>query len=308
MTAPAFRDILVGTEAGLFLARADGDPSRELEGRIDALSTDRWGRWALVDGRALWRSVEGSGWVLVARLEGPPGRCLLATDDGLLVGTAQAGLLRLEDGELRRVNGFDDAPGRDTWYTPWGGPPDTRSLSRAADGTLFANVHVGGILRSSDGERWEPTIEVDADVHQVLAHPDDAAVVLAAAARGLLLSPDHGATWSLRHEGLHGRYCRAVAVAGEHVLVSASTGPFTDRAAVYRTTSDGAAPLERCTADLPDWFGSNIDTQCLDAGDQAAVLGTDDGAVYRSGDAGRSWERATEVLPSVRCLLLAERG
>ena len=299
--------ILAATKAGLY--RVGGGPEgRELEGPVDSVASDRWGLWALVDGRSLWRRVhEGrKAWVEVTEVEGPPGRCLLATDDGLFVGTAEAGLLRLEDGLLQRVKGFDEAPGRDTWYTPWGGPPDTRSLSQGADGTLYANVHVGGILRSPDGERWEPTIDVDADVHQVLAHPSDPDVLLAAAAPGLAVSRDGGETWTFHREGLHGRYCRAVAVADEDILVSASTGPFTERAAVYHRRLDAEGPFERCTEGLPDWFPSNVDSHCLVAAGHIAALGTEQGEVFLSSDHGSTWEPAATGLPGVRWLLLAD--
>src|SRR5205085_6124137 len=96
--------------------------------------------------------------------------CLLPVDGTVMVGVAGAHLVRLTGAGLaERVGSFDDVPGRDRWYTPWGGPPDTRSLA-AAHGVVYANVHVGGIARSRDGgHSWEPTIDVDADVHQVLA-------------------------------------------------------------------------------------------------------------------------------------------
>jgi hypothetical protein len=294
-------EILMATATGLVAAE---DERPALEGPIDALAVDRWGVWALVDGRGVWRRVRGR-WVEVTAVEGPRARCLLATEEGLFVGTAEAGLLHLEDGVLQRVKGFDDAPGRDTWYTPWGGPPDTRSMGQGADGILYANVHVGGILRSTDGERWEPTIDVDADVHRVLAHPEAPEVVLAACAPGLGISRDRGDTWSIHHDGLHGRYCRAAAVAGEDVLVSASTGPYTDRAALYRRPLDGEGPFEKVTEGLPEWFPSNIDSLCLAAEGSAAAFGTAEGEVYRSGDGGRTWERTATGLAEVRAVLLA---
>ena len=45
-------------------------------------------------------------------------------------------------------------------------------LTSTADGAvILANVHVGGILRSLDGgDSWLPTMDVDNDVHEVLAH------------------------------------------------------------------------------------------------------------------------------------------
>ncbi|HEX2031316.1 MAG TPA: hypothetical protein VHL78_07960, partial [Actinomycetota bacterium] len=189
------------------------------------------------------------------------------------------------------------------WHTPWRGPPDTRSLSAGPDGTLYANVHVGGILRSQDGESWTPTIDIDADVHQVLAHPDRPDTVLAACAWGLAVSRDRGATWSIEYDGLHGRYCRAVAVAGDAVLVSASTGPFTDRAAVYRRALDADRPFERCSDGLPEWFPANIDSHCLAASGDTVAFGTGDGRVFRSDDRGRIWEEAASGLPPVRAVV-----
>jgi hypothetical protein len=294
--------ILAATDEGLH--GVDG-PDTALAGyRIDALAKDAWGLYALADGRSVWRRV-GDRWVQVAEVDGPPGRCLLATEDGLFVGTAEAGLLRFEDGVLVPVKGFEQVDGRDGWYTPWGGPPDTRSMARDGAGRLHANVHVGGIPRSTDGgDTWAPTIDVDADVHQVVAHPTEADVVLAACAPGLALSRDGGDTWDIDREGLHGPYCRAAAVAGDHVLVSASTGPFTDRAAVYRRTLDAGGPFERCTDGLPEWFPSNVDSHCLVAARATAALGTGEGEVFRSEDAGASWGRVAADLPPVRALLL----
>lgn len=296
-------ELFVGTDGGL-LRVPGGHDTPEAEGRIYSLAADRWGRWALGDGRAILRHVSDR-WIEVAAVEGPAGRCLLATDEGLFVGTAEAGLLRYVDGELLPVKGFLDVDGRDGWYTPWGGPPDTRSMARDRAGRLHVNVHVGGIPRSTDGGgTWHPTIDVDADVHQVIAHPTEADVVLAAGARGLSISRDGGDTWKLHREGLHGAYCRAVAVSGEDVLVSASTGPFTERAAVYRWQFDGHGHFERCADGLPEWFPSNVDTHCLVADGQVAALGTAEGEVYRSTDGGGTWERAASGLPAVRCLLM----
>jgi hypothetical protein len=294
--------ILAATETALHDVDGGG---AALEGhRIDAVSKDAWGLYALADGRSVWRRV-GDRWVQVTEVEGPAGRCLLATEDGLFVGTAEAGLVRFEDGELVPMRGFQEVEGRDAWYTPWGGPPDTRSMAHDGAGRLHANVHVGGIPRSSDGgQTWEPTIDVDADVHQVVAHPIEPDVILAACAPGLAVSRDGGDTWEIDREGLHAPYCRALAVAGDHVLVSASTGPFTERAAVYRRPLDARGPFERATAGLPEWFPSNVDSHCLVADGATAALGTAEGEVFRSEDGGSSWERVAAGLPAVRAVIL----
>src|SRR5207247_1570407 len=136
---------------------------------------------------------------------------------------------------------------------------------------LLANVHVGGVVRSTDGgAAWSPTIDIDADVHQVLAGPG--ATVVAAAAVGLCVSDDDGATWSVVDEGLHATYCRAVAIAGDTVVVSASTGHQGRQSALYRRPIAGPQrPFERCRDGLPEWFSDNVDTFCV-AADGATVV------------------------------------
>src|SRR5438094_669920 len=197
---------------------------------------------------------------------------------------------------LEPVEGFDAAPGRDGWYTPWGGPPDTRSITEDGD-TVYVNVHVGGILRSRDrGDTWEPTIDVDADVHKVWATRER---VFAPCARGLAVSENQGDTWEMRTEGLHANYCRAVAVTGDTVLVSASDGPRGSRSAVYRGSAKAGA-LEPCS----DFFDRNIDSAWLDATDELAAFGTEDGRVFVSTDEGATWSEIASALPSVHRVLV----
>jgi len=271
--------LLVGTEDGLWQ-----DDRRLLNGHVVALAPAGTGDWvAVADGR-LARGVGAD-----VELPGPAPTCVAAVDGAAVVGTAEAHLVRVDGRDARTIGSFDTAEGRSAWYTPWGGPPDTRSLAVAADGTLYVNVHVGGIVRTDDGgETWRPTIDVDSDVHQVVVAGGR---VVAATAYGLAMSADRGATWEFTEDGLHGAYARAVAVAGEWLVMSASTGPFTDRSAVYRRPLAAAAgvPFERCT----DWFTENVDTGHLAAArdGRSVVLAAPDGRLYCSSDAGGSWER-----------------
>lgn len=291
--------IWVATEGGLYRT---GGGTAVAEGRIMDVTVTSEGWLALVDGSVLGESG------LRLDLSGPEPTCLLKEDGTFLVGTAEAHLLRVsgDAAAVEPVASFDEAEGRSSWYTPWGGPPDTRSLSRSPDGTVYVNVHVGGILRSEDGlSGWTPTIDVDADVHQVLARADG--FVEAATAYGLARSADRGVSWTFEREGLHADYSRAVAVAVDWLLLSASTGPRGDQAGVYRRPLDAApgAAFERCRAGLPEWFTGNVDTRCLVARDGTVALGTGDGSLYVSQEAGASWELAADGLPRITALALA---
>jgi photosystem II stability/assembly factor-like uncharacterized protein len=271
---------------------------------ITALARDGALTWALVDGRTVWARDADGPWRERVAIDGPAATSLAPTPEGLLIGTDEAHLSRFVDGKLERVEAFDHVEGRQEWYTPWGDPAAVRSSALAADGTIHANVHVGGVARSRDGGRsWTPTVDVEADVHQVLAHPTRADVVLAAAYEGFGISRDGGDTWTFLTEGMHAHYARAVAVSDDVVLVSASKGPGGSRAALYRKPLDVDGPFERCHDRLP-WFDDNIDTACLQAAGSVVVFGTEDGRLFVSPDRGQSWSLLTKGLPAVRCVAL----
>jgi hypothetical protein len=298
--------ILLGTESGLWELRGDApEPVEALAGReVTALARDGARTWALVGGRALWATGARGGWQEHASLDGLAGTCLAPTPGGLLVGTRHARLLRLVNGKLSRVESFEDVEGRGEWYTPWGDPADVRSIAVAADGTVHVNVHVGGVVRSRDGGRsWTPTVDIEVDVHQVLAHPTRPEVVLAAAYEGFGISRNGGDAWEFVTDGMHAHYSRAVAVSGDIVLVSASTGPRGRRSALYARPLEGGTPFARCRGHLP-WFDDNIDTARLEAAGPVVVFGTEDGRVFRSLDRGGHWELVAKGMPSVRCVSL----
>jgi hypothetical protein len=295
--------ILVATRDGVHTLDQRGhDAAVEHAGRsVTAVVRDGPQLWAILDREQVWHAPDEGEWHRVAILEGVAATCIAMTD-AIHVGSSKARLFRLTDGGLEPVEAFDAAEGRDSWYTPWGGPPDTRSISEwGAD--VYVNVHVGGVLHTEDsGRTWNPTIDIDADVHQVATA---GGLVLAAGARGLSTSTDKGATWSLRADGLDARYSRAVVVCGDQVLLSASEGPRGGRAGVYRADLAGGA-FERCRTGLPELFEENIDTYCLDALNDGsyAAFGTADGRVYGSDDGGLRWLELITGLPSVQHLLL----
>jgi hypothetical protein len=230
-------------------------------------------------------------------------QCVATLGTSALVGTEQAHLFGLDhDGNVRPVESFDRIPTRDEWYTPWGDPPDTRSLTVTADGVPLVNVHVGGVWRGDgDGDEWTEVVPVDNDTHHVLAAPSGARVLIAAAV-GFGSSTDGGRTFSWTADGLHSTYSRAVAFAGDYALLTASTGPFTKQGAVYRRPLAGDGPFERCHDGLPEWFDFNIDTFQLAARGHLAALGTQEGDVYLSEDEGSTWALVAKDLPPIRCV------
>jgi hypothetical protein len=296
--------VMIGSDDGLREVGLDGAAgSVAFEGRtVTALGAEYPDLWAIVESTEVWRTSDGGWEQRGSAPEGTRLNCIADVRAGYLVGTSEAHLLRVGDHGLEPVDAFEDAAGRDDWYTPWGGPPDVRSISEDSD-VVLVNVHVGGIVRTLDeGATWEPTIDIHSDVHRVTARDGRA---YAACARGLAVSEDRGDSWSYWTDGLHATYCRGVALCGDTVLVSASRGPRGGQAAVYRAPKDGGA-FERCTAGLPEWFDSNIDSLCLDAipDHGVAAFGTDDGRVFVSRDEGTSWEEIASGPGEVRSVLL----
>ena len=301
------RSLLIATREGLFGLEngAAPVPDPSLGARdVTALSVGPRGEVrAVVDRRSIVGR-DGSGtWPELASSDDLAIDCLLPTPSSLLAGTDEAHVVRLgDDGSFDRNGSFDAVEGRDAWYTPWGGPPAVRSMAADLAGRIHANVHVGGIPRSGDGGvSWEPTIDIDADIHQVIAHPTQADVVLAAGAVGLAISENGGTSWRIEADGLHSSYARAVAVAGDTILLTAATGPHGGRGAVYRIPIEGVA-FEKCEDGLPEWFDGNIDSGWLAADGPTVAFGTSDGDVFVSEDEGVTWGRAAEGLPQIRVL------
>jgi hypothetical protein len=282
---------------------------------VRALASDgKGGALAIVNGRALRRRAPDGVWSTIATTEMDLA-CCVAVGDTIYVGTDDARVLRVDaDGALEQLRGFDVVAGREDWYAGSAvingervGPPlGIRSIAATADGAvLFANVHVGGIPRSTDGGvTWQPTVDVDSDVHEVRAHPQRPDLVMAAAAIGLWVSHDGGVTWNVEQEGLHAPYCSAVAFAGDDVLVSASLDHFAAQGAIYRRRVDGQGTLVAVRDGLPAWTDGIVDTGCIATGGSAVAFADQAGNLYLSPDVGRSWSRRANGLPPPSGVLL----
>lgn len=284
--------LLIGTIAGAY--RLDDETPLITGTRINHLATDDEGWWAL-DGMG---RVHRNGGLAVTMPPDVKPTCIQPTPETVWVGASEARLYALERGAVMEDEFFAIAPGRDTWHTPWGSPPEVRSMAIDADRTLYINVHVGGILRYDDAG-VVPTLDIEADVHQVAAHPELQGAVFAATGRGLAQS-HNGHDFDFRSDGLHAPYCRAVLVLADRVLISASTGPRSSQGRLYRAELwDG--PLTPATEGLPEWFDANLDTHCLVEKDGAVLAAVND-TIWRSDDGGDTWREAATGLPAITCL------
>jgi len=309
--------ILVATwSEGLFAVGDEGRRQEIASGLVRGLAADgRGGALALVDGHSLRRRAPGGDWATVALSEFELA-CCMAVGETIYVGTDDARMLRLKPGGggLELVDGFDRVAGRETWFAGsaivngqrMGPPLGIRSVAANADGSvLFANVHVGGIPRSVDGGKtWQPTIDINSDVHEVAGHPEDPELVVAAAAVGLCISRDAGATWSVESDGLHAPHCSAVAFTGDDILVSASIDPFVAEGRVYRRPVKAGGSLVALEGGMPKWTEGKVDTGCIATSESLVALADRGGNLYCSEDCGRTWTRRISGLAAPSGVLL----
>lgn len=293
--------ILVGTwNNGLFSVTGEtvhqDFPGQSVRSVVD---DGRGGVLAIVGGDSLCRRSPDGAWTTIAKSELKLSFCV-PLGNVVFVGTDDAQILRVDpDGAQQRLTGFDAVEGRDTWYAGaavvngklMGPPLGIRTMAASCDGAvLLANVHVGGIPRSTDaGKTWQPTIAIDSDVHQVCTHPTRPDIVIAAAAAGLCVSRDAGATWAIEQQGLHTHYCSAVAFGRNDIFVAASTDHFAAQGAVYRRPLDSNGPLQPLGGGMPQWINGIVDSNCIATRDSTAAVFDRSGGLHVSHDDGAAW-------------------
>lgn len=314
MTKPT---ILVATWGdGLFAVTSDERTQEIASQQVRGLAPDgHGGALAIIGQHSLRRRAPSGDWATVATSEFELS-CCMAVRDTVYVGTDDARMLRLSDGGdvLEPIDGFDNVVGRETWFAGSAivngqrlGPPlGIRSVAANSNWRiLFANVHVGGIPRSMDGgETWQPTIDINSDVHEVRAHPANPDIVAAAAAVGLCISRDAGATWIIEREGLHATHCSAVAFSGDDIFVSAATDPFAAEGRVYRRRLNPDGSLVAVEGGMPEWTEGKVDTGCIAADGSSIAVADRAGNLYGSGDFGQTWSCRSTGLPTPSGVLI----
>jgi hypothetical protein len=300
--------------SGLFVITGDTVRHELPQLPVRDLFADAQGLLAIVDGTQLRRRWPDGHWETLATSDSPL-CCIVATGAAVLVGTDDAQVLRLDAaGTLQPLPGFARTSGRERWYAGTAvidgrviGPPlGVRSLAVTCDGAaIFANVHVGGIPRSTDGgASWHPTMNIDWDAHQVCTHPSRPDLVVAATAAGVGLSLDGGVTWTANAAGLHAPYCAAVAFSGDDILVSAAQDHFATSGALYRLPMANPAAIEPVIIGESHWLGAIVDTHCLASAGESVALVDRTGQLNWSEDGGRHWYRHAQRLPMTSALLL----
>lgn len=308
--------ILVATwRDGLFVIAGE-TCQQELAGQsVRGLTSDGGrGALAIVDRHSLCRRHHNGTWSTITEHKAELA-CCMAAGNIIYVGTDDAQVLRIStEGQISQLDEFTSVAGRDTWYAGSAivngqvvGPPlGVRSMAASSDGNaIFANVHVGGIPRSKDGGvTWEPTIDVDYDVHEVRMHPKYPEIVIAAAAVGLCISRDGGATWSIEKEGLHGTHCTAVAFSNNDILLAASQEHFSPRGAVYSCPIECNSPFAPVEAGLPRWTDGIVDTGCIAANDLALAVADKGGNIFARTPPEHAWVCRANSIPAPSSLLI----
>jgi hypothetical protein len=82
------------------------------------------------------------------------------------------------------------------------------------------------------------------------------------------------------------------------MLVSAATDPFATQGAIYRRSVDRDGPLLPVGGGLPRWTDGIVDTGNIAVRGLAVAAADGAGNLYLSEDAGRTWSRAFDNLPS----------
>ena len=187
-----------------------------------------------------------------------------------------------------------------------------RSLAQDAGGAIFAGTYAGGVFKSTDnGASWTPIApEIRDQTINALAIDRNAPQTVFAGtySRGVWRSSDGGASWKrvlfggkdmpTQHAAINGL---AIDPANAKIVYAATdTGP---NAGVWRS-ADGGTTWAQSTAGLPNHFRLNaiaIDPQAV----STLYVATNGDGVFKSTDAGRTWQATGEALRKEIVLSLA---
>lgn len=232
---------------------------------------------------------------------------------GLLwAGTEPSALFCSEDGgrTWQEQSGLQALPSKPTWSfppRPW--THHVRSIEPDANvaDRIFVGIELGGVMRSLDGgQTWDdrkPGSQYDC--HTLRTHRLAPGAVYEAAGGGFAESRDGGTIWRGHDAGLRHHYLWGLAVDPgdpETLVVSGSPGPRAAHndeyaeAVLYRRTKGG--PWQPVYEGLPDPMGTRAYILATNPAEPGVFYAATRRDLYRSADAGRSWEKLTIAWPA----------
>jgi photosystem II stability/assembly factor-like uncharacterized protein len=219
-------------------------------------------------------------------------------------GTEPSALFRSEDGgkTWRELAALRQLPSAPTWSFP---PRPYTSHVRwiTADplvtGRVFAAIEAGALVRSLDGgQNWEDRRPGGPyDTHTLIMHrlaPDH---LYSAAGDGSFASDDGGKTWYRPDAGLRYHYLWSVAAHPNDpttMVLSAASGPQAAHnpqhaeSVIYRRA--GGSSWQQVREGLPAQRGSLTFVLAADEAEPGVFYAANNQGVYRSADAGVTWE------------------
>jgi len=226
-------------------------------------------------------------------------------------GSEPTAIFRSEDaGETwQECKGLSDLPSASAWSFP--PRPETHharwiETDPHVEGRLFVAVEAGALIRSLDaGVTWQDRRPGGPyDTHQLKTHLRSAGRLYSAAGDGYFESRDGGNTWKQLEEGLRHKYLWSVAVDSgdaDNVIVSAAASPLRSHgdsnpeSYVYRRT--GEQPWEKIDRGLPGPAGQHSAVLAAHPIEPGTFFAAWERNIFRSADAGASWERLDVSLP-----------
>jgi photosystem II stability/assembly factor-like uncharacterized protein len=216
--------------------------------------------------------------------------------------------------------GLTDLPSADEWYFP--PRPDTHHVRWLEPDPhdaerLYVGIEAGAFVLTEDaGETWrERPPGSRRDNHSLATHPEAPDRVWAAAGDGYAESHDGGETWEHPQGGLAHRYCWSVRPDPgdpDTVVLSAASGARSAHSLpaeshVYRREDGG--DWERLDAESGLPVGDGVLRAVLATGDAGEFYACNNRGLFRSTDAGETWQEMAipwpEELTELTCRGLA---
>jgi photosystem II stability/assembly factor-like uncharacterized protein len=282
-------------------------------------------------GRGLWRSADaGTTWQQVGESAFLSPQITAVAVSGMervgehgviYSGTEPSALYRSEDGgqTWRELTALLALPSAPTWSFP---PRPYTSHVRAigldpnAAGRLYVAIEAGALVRSSDGGRtWEDRRPGGPfDTHTLGLSRQLPGRIYSAAGDGFMRpgegfveSRDAGDTWERPNDGLKHHYLWGLAVDPgdpETLIVSAAHSPnqahntTAAESVIYRRS--GESKWQRVETGVPPERGTLGSVLAANQAERGVFYAANNHGVYRSADAGRSWERLDIPWPEER--------